>query len=170
MLFWFIRPIRLLTSVLKANASTRQIAFGVALGMLLGLVPKGNLFAVGIATLVFASRVHLGAAVLSSISFSWVGLLLDPLSHWLGSALLTSPPLQPLFVRLYELPFAPWTQFNNTVVCGSLLIGLLSCYPTYRLAHWCSRRYTPIAAAKLKRYRFYQVLFGTDLLTSWRAR
>jgi uncharacterized protein (TIGR03546 family) len=170
MLFWFIRPIRLLAGVMKANASSKQLAYGVAMGMLLGLIPKGNLFAIAFTTVLLASRIHLGAALLSSISFSWIGVLLDPLSDRLGNTLLTWAPLQSLFARLYELPLAPWTMFNNTVVCGSLIIGLLAFYPVFRLARWGSERYVPIASEKLKQYRVYHVLFGTDLLTSWRAR
>lgn len=170
MLFWFIRPLRLLAGVLKANANSKQIALGVALGMLLGLIPKGNLIAIAFTTLLFASRVHLGAAVLSSIGFSWVGLLLDPLADRLGGALLTWGPLQPLLAGLYELPLAPWTHFNNTVVFGSLILGLLAFYPVYRGSRWGFVRYSPVAAERMKRYRLYHVLFGTELLTSWRAR
>jgi hypothetical protein len=60
--------------------------------------------------------------------------LFDPLFHSIGQTLLTAPALQVLYTRLYELPFAPWTAFNNTIVCGSALVGLTAFYPTYRLS------------------------------------
>jgi len=167
MLIWLIR---LLAGVLKANVSPKQLALGVAMGMLLGLVPKGNLIAIALTTALFASRVHLGSAAVASIGFSWIGLLLDPLSDRLGEVILTWGPFQPLFARLYELPLVPWTMFNNTVVCGSLIIGLLAFYPVYRASRWGFERYAPVASEKLKRYRVYHVLFGTDLITSWRVR
>ena len=86
-MFVFLRPLRWFTKILKAHATPKQMAYGCALGMLLGLVPKGNLIAITIATLLFSCRVHLGAAMLSSIIFSWVGLILDPISDRLGGAI-----------------------------------------------------------------------------------
>lgn len=170
MLFRLIRPVRLLAGVLKAHVSPKQLALGVAMGMLLGLIPKGNLIAIALTTALFASRVHLGSAVVASIAFSWIGAWLDPISDGLGNLVLTWGPLQPLFARLYELPLVPWTKFNNTVVCGSMILGLLVFYPVYRASRWGFERYAPAASEKLKRYHLYHVLFGTDLLTSWRVR
>jgi hypothetical protein len=48
----------------------------------------------------------------------------------------------------WQLPFVPWTDINNTVVLGSLLIGLAALLPifllTYPVFHWFAPKGTPI--------------------------
>ena len=59
-MYAWLRPVRALLTLLSSADSPRQIALGFALGMLVGLVPKGNLIAVALVTLLFAARVNLG--------------------------------------------------------------------------------------------------------------
>ena len=57
-MFVFLRPLRWFTKILKAHATPKQMAYGCALGMLLGLVPKGNLIAITIARHLRPPRRH----------------------------------------------------------------------------------------------------------------
>ena len=163
-----IRPLRALVKGLRRNNTPRQIAFGVALGMLAGLIPKGNLIAAVLVVLLLSIKVNRGAAVFCALVFSWLGVLLDPLSHRLGSVILHSDSLEPMLAGMYELPVLPWTSFNNTVVLGNLLIGILLFYPTYRAARYTALHYLPPLTERMKRYKIYQVLFGTELVTGWK--
>jgi len=70
--------------------------------------------------------------------------------------------MQGVWRWFYELPLAPWTDFNNTIVMGSLILGLLLFYPTYRLTRPLFEKYTPLLAAKLQKYRIVQILWGTE--------
>lgn len=63
------KPTRLLAELLTQTASPNQIAWGFALGMLVGRVPKGNLTAWLLAVLVLATRANLAAAALRPGSF-----------------------------------------------------------------------------------------------------
>ena len=45
MIVWLLRQFLYLRKAVEGQDSLRQLAFGCALGMLLGLLPKGNLFA-----------------------------------------------------------------------------------------------------------------------------
>jgi len=168
-LFQLIRPVRVAARAFTAAATPRQLALGFALGMLIGLVPKGNLTALVLAVILLGTRVNLGTGMLSAALFSWVGMFVDPLTHRIGEAFLTIPSLQPTWAYLYDLPLAPWTGFNNTVVLGSLLFGLWLFYPAYRLSELAFERAQPWVAERLGKYRLVQLLRGAEIAASWRA-
>ena len=125
--------------------------------------PKGNLTAVALMVVLCASRVNLGAGLLSAFAFSWVGLATDPLAHQVGQRLLSAEALTPIWTTLYDTPLVPWTDFNNTVVLGSFLLGLAVFYPCYRLSRPLFARYAPPLAARAQKLRVVQLLWGADL-------
>jgi uncharacterized protein (TIGR03546 family) len=134
------RPRRFVWNALVAESTSKQIAWGIALGVLIGFVPKGNLVAIGLAAILFSLRVNLLSALVTIVACSAVGMLLDPFFDHIGRTILTIVPLQGLFSRIYQWPFMPWTAFNNTVVMGALFVGILQLYPTYRIARRMARR------------------------------
>jgi len=160
---YLLRPIRFLAKALTAECSSRQLALGFAMGLVIGLVPKGNLIAVLLMTILCASRVNLGAGMLTAFFCSWLGPIVDPVTHRIGLTLLTSRPLEPLWTALSDLPLASWTRFNNTVVLGSLVLGLVLFYPAYRLSKPLFVRYAPQIGDKLRRFRVVQLLWGTGI-------
>jgi uncharacterized protein (TIGR03546 family) len=125
---------------LVAENTAKQVAWGIALGVLIGFVPKGNLLAIGLAAILFSLRVNLLSALVTMAACSAVGMLLDPFFDHMGRTILTIIPLQGLFARIYQWPFVPWTAFNNTVVMGAFFVGILQLYPTYRIARRLARR------------------------------
>jgi uncharacterized protein (TIGR03546 family) len=120
---------------------SRRLALAVAMGMLIGLVPKDSLLAWLLLTLLLITTANFPCAAISGFLASWLGFLLDPFAHRLGGLLLTEPRLEAAWVWLYELPLMPWTRFNNTVVMGSLLTGILLFLPVYLLSHAFFRRF-----------------------------
>jgi len=127
------RPFDLLIALFTDASSPGQIGWGVALGMWVGLVPKGNLTAGALAVLLLATRANLAAAGLATLCFSWVGMWADPVPHRLGLALLSSESLRPCWDWLYRQPLVPWLHLHNTVVLGNLLCGLALLLPVYAL-------------------------------------
>lgn len=169
MVGWLLRPARPLVKVLTAADSPEQIALGFALGMVIGLVPKDNLIALSLGVVLFSSRANLGAAALAAFLFTWLGVLADPISHRIGLGLLEYSPLRPLWTWLYNLPLAPWTAFNNTVVLGSLILGLTFFYPVFRLIEPGVIWLAPRARDRLAKYRVGKVLLGMDVVTGGAA-
>lgn len=159
----FLRPFRLLAQALLLDATPAQLAWGLSLGMLIGLVPKGNLIAVCLMTLLCALRVNFAAGTLGIFVFTWVGMYLDPFSHRLGHSLLTHAALQGLWTALYDTNGIPWTAFNNTVVLGSTLIGLALLFPVYRLSLPLFGLFAPKWAEYVRKYRVITVLHGGEL-------
>jgi uncharacterized protein (TIGR03546 family) len=169
MLRWLIKPLRILVESLRDEESPHLLALGLAVGMVVGLVPKDNLTATVLATLLLVLRLHLGAAAASALVFMWMGALLDPVAHRIGLSILTCAPLEPFLAKLFDLPLVPWTNLNNTVVLGNLVIGLALCYPVYQLSKLGIQKYGPSLVAWLEKHRLYQAIRNVDVATSWRT-
>ena len=152
---------RLFVSTLRGTETPRQLASGVAIGMLIGLIPNDSLLVPVLITVVLATHVNLFAAAVSAIAFSWIGFLCDDLLHRLGAQLLTLPSLQSTFIWASEAPLLPWTRFNNTVVAGSVLLGVCLLYPCYHLSSQFFERATPWLHRKLVAFRMYRFLAAT---------
>ena len=168
---WFIKPVRYLASALRDLNSPRRIAWGVALGMLVGLVPKDNLTAAALGIVLLTFRINLAAGTCTALVCACLGAYSDPVTDRLGYAVLTAPELMPFWNWLFQLPLAAWSGLNNTVVMGNLALGLWLLYPVYhatsRSVMWLQRRYGVQLAERLKKYRVYQALLGADLSTTW---
>jgi uncharacterized protein (TIGR03546 family) len=121
-------------SSVKGVDTSRQLAAGVAIGMVIGLVPKDSLFTLGLLGILIFSRANLISAFCSAVCFSWIGPLLDPVTHEIGIRVLTFDPFETTWAWLIELPVVPWTRFDNSVVTGSLCVGILALIPVYRLS------------------------------------
>ncbi len=133
-MIWLLRKLKLLKAAVCAKDSPRQMAAGLACGLLLGLIPKGNLLAILVATMLLATRMSLATGMLAALCVSLVAPWCDGVTHSIGYWVLTFPPLTALWRSISRLPLAGWTSFNNTVVMGSFLLGTLLMYPTYRLS------------------------------------
>jgi uncharacterized protein (TIGR03546 family) len=116
---------------LLASNSPHQLAAGCTLGMMIGLVPKGNLIVLVLCVLVFSLRVNKGMALVAAIVFAVLGPYADAFSHKLGLAVLSIDLFQPVYASVLCLPLGPWLGFHNTVVAGTLLMGLYVAYPVY---------------------------------------
>jgi len=170
MISLLFRSLRSIVSIFTAAGSPRQLAFGIALGAMIGLVPKGNLTAAVLSILLLTLRVNLAAGVAAALLFSWLGAWTDPLAHCIGSAILTHSSVQPIGARLVDLPVVPWTALNNTVVLGNLVLGLVLFYPVYWLSYVFFERHRDRVAEKLEKYKVAIVLEKTEPATQWRLR
>ncbi len=168
MIIRWIRPIRYLVEGVVAADTPRQLALGFTIGMIIGLVPKGNLTAVALSMLLLGTRVNLAMGLLGTVGFSWLAGWTDPLADRIGQGLLTHEPLQPLLAWLYDLPLAPWTALDNTVVFGSLMLGIWLFLPVYHFSFLAFQKLQPQLAEYLKRYRVAQVLDHAELAARWR--
>ena len=160
---FMLRPFRLFFKALVVDATPRQMAFGLALGVLVGLVPKGNLLAIGLMMLLCSLRVNLGVGLATVFATSWAGMLLDPIAHRIGEFLLKSDALKPLWETMYDTALLPWTDFNNTVVLGSFVLGAGAFLPLYFLSRPMFGLLTPRLVAWAQRFRLVSLLWGGEL-------
>ena len=167
MLALLLRPLRLLAHALTASDSPRQIAWGVTLGLMVGLLPKGSLLAVGMGVALCAFRVNLSAGLLTAGLASLAAVALDPLAHRIGAAILIHSWPRPVLTWLYHQPLGPWTGIHNTVVLGQFVIGLYLAYPAYQLGWFLGAKVQPKISRHLMRYRAVRWLKGAELGAKW---
>ena len=149
------------TASVKGFDSPAQLALGVALGLVIGLLPKDSLLPYAIGLIALLSNANLLTLVISGILFSWVGPTADPLTHQIGGWLLTLGPLESVWVWLYQIPVVPWTRFNNTIVMGSLVLGLLLSVPIYSLSKHFFQAYGDVCFRLIFQNRISRWLAGS---------
>ena len=161
---FFLQFISKFIKVMRAGARPAQIAGGFALGCLIGLMPFLTLQSVIIFCIIFLLNVNLSAATFAIFVASFGAFLLDPLFHHLGFYLLTGvTALQGLWAKLYNMPVAPLTRFNNTVVMGSFAGGLVLFVPVYFGMKKLVVAYRAGLEAKIKQWKIVQVITGSKL-------
>lgn len=153
--FW-----KMFRSTIRGVDTSKQLAMGVTLGMLAGLIPKDSLFAYGFGCLLLLTTANLLTGGISIFCFSWIGALLDPLTHRLGNYILTVDYFEPTLASLYQLPLMPWTRFENTVVTGNLILGLILAVPVYRLSFIVFERYGKLVSDRISNSRIGRWMFA----------
>jgi uncharacterized protein (TIGR03546 family) len=161
-MFFLLRPLRLLLKAVTTESTPGQMSFGLALGVLVGLVPKGNLLAVVLGMLLASTRVNLAVAGAAVVAASFASVFLDGLFDRIGEIALTATALQPAWTWLYNQPFVPWTNFNNTIVMGSFLCGLILLWPIHRLSRPVFQRYSMRLAERARKWPLTKLLLGAE--------
>jgi len=116
--------------------TARKLAGGIALGMIIGLIPKDSAFAYGFASIALMMPVSLFATLLSAISFSMASSQFDLIFDPVGYEILSAPMLHSIWQWLESFPISQWTRFNNSVVMGSMTVGVLAVLPVYWVTGW----------------------------------
>ncbi len=141
-------------AALNANSRPGEIGAAFACGVLLSLIPFGNLLWFGLFILFFFTKLHTGTLILTIVLFKLFIGLADPLTDAAGLWILTQPALEPYFTRAVNTPLLPLTEFNNSLVAGGLLIGAALWIPLFFLGRAAVGYYRTgirdrIAASKL---------------------
>jgi uncharacterized protein (TIGR03546 family) len=162
-----LRPLRQFAQALIANDSPRQVAVGFVIGMMIGLVPKGNLTAVLLGMMLLGLRVNKPAGLLGIGVFTYLGLFMDAFAHRVGSTALAWEPLRATHSWLFESAVSPLFGWNNTVVVGQLLIGMYLAYPAYWLMQRFAVKVQAPVSAWLMRYKAMRWLRGAEIGSQW---
>jgi uncharacterized protein (TIGR03546 family) len=122
-------------TILNSEISPRQIAAGFAYGVILGLVPASGLMPLVLLLIGLIINFNLAALFLAAAIFKLLSFAVDPAANHVGFYALTKiSGLVPFWTKLYNMPVVPYTKFNNTIVMGSLIVGILLFIPMYFLA------------------------------------
>ncbi|HEU5168882.1 MAG TPA: TIGR03546 family protein, partial [Gemmatimonadales bacterium] len=134
----------------------------------LGLTPLMNLHNLVIFALIVILNVSFGGGMLGWALFVPLGFALDPVFHRIGLALLESPALRPTWQAWYNTPLVPYTNFNNTVVLGSVVGWLGLAIPVFALSRWGVARYRATIGERVRRSRFYRAVTASKLYNVYR--
>jgi uncharacterized protein (TIGR03546 family) len=162
----FLKWIIKLFKALNSNQNPKEIGAGVAFGVLLALLPSQNLLWVLIFSLVFFLRTNLGIMFIMLALCKPLAFLCDPLLHTLGYAVLTNKNLYDFFTRLYNVPFLFLTRFNNTIVCGAFLLGLLLWIPVFLVFTFLVKKYRDTLMVVIQNSKIYKAFMKSPLISS----
>lgn len=128
-----IKAIARVIVAFNTNVKKEQIALGAAWGLMLGLVPSFNLLWFVLLVVAVFIKQHHGMMVLFMLLGRLLAVFVAPVADYLGYAVLTAPFLYEFWTALYNLPLAPLSNFNNTLVMGGFLLSLLLFVPVFLL-------------------------------------
>ena len=114
---------------------------GMSIGAMIGILPKDNILVVGLLVFLILSVSNLVTGAVAGISMALLSPMLEQTCHQTGELILANSFIAAAAGRFLELPLAAWTQLDNTVVCGSVAIGLVAFLPIYFGSFCLSNRY-----------------------------
>src|SRR5260221_977510 len=159
--------LKLLSVTVKARRSEGtpgKVGAGIGLGAILGLTPLLSLHNLLVVALIFLLNVSLPGAALGWAIATPLGFALDPVFDALGRWLLLGvPALTPLWTALANAPVVPLTNFNNSVVLGSLVASLVLFTPIYVGSRWGLRRYRETLGERVKNSGLYRAITTSRL-------
>lgn len=159
-----LKLLQSLVKTLHSDGTPGQIAAGIALGSALGLTPIANVHNLIVVLLLAMLNVSFAAGLLAWAVFVPVGFMLDPLFHRLGRLLLLeSPALRPMWTAMDNVPGLALSNFNNTVVLGSVVAWLVLFVPIYVAARAGVVRYRETIGKKVMGSRLYKAIQASKL-------
>ncbi len=156
-----------LIKILRSEIAPSQIAWGFALGMIIGLTPFLSLHNLLILILIIILKVNIATVIFSFGIFSGIAYLADPLFHSFGFYLLVDVgSLHGMWTTLYNVPIIALSRFNNTVVMGSLVFSIILIFPVFLLIKKSVIAYRENIDAKIKNWTIFKLIKGSKIY-SW---
>ncbi|MGH7644922.1 MAG: TIGR03546 family protein [Gemmatimonadales bacterium] len=164
-----IKLLQSIVNALHSEGTPGQVAAGLALGSILGLTPLLSLHNALVFTLIVILNVSFPGAMLGWALFALLGFALDPVFDAVGRRLLLdTPALVPLWTVLDNMPVAPLSNFNNTIVLGSLVFAVALFLPLFFASRWGVGRYRATVAERLRRSALYKAVTASKLYNVYR--
>lgn len=142
--------------------SSRQLALGVALGMMIGILPKDNLLVGGLLVALILSGANFVTGILMCFSVSFLNSHVDPLFHRCGEWLMQLEYVLIPLSKFMQLPLAPWTRLDNTVVFGSFASGLIGFLPVYLGSFYCFDKNRDFIKSRITESFLFQWILGNE--------
>lgn len=162
-MFTLLKLIQSMIKALHSEGTPGQVAAGIALGSALGLTPLVNAHNLVVFALLLLLNVSFPGGMLGWALFVPVGFALDPVFDAVGRQLLTAPGLVPLWTAWYNTPLVPYTNFNNTVVLGSVVSWLALALPIYFASKLGVARYRATVGERVRRSRLYKAVTASQV-------
>ncbi len=162
-------PLHLIAKIIKilsSEESPNQIAYGFAMGMIIGLTPFWTLHNMIPIILIIILRVNIASSLFGLAIFSGIAYLLDPVFHSLGYYLLVDiQSLHGLWTMLYNFPVVALSRYNNTVVIGSFFTSLILFIPLFFAIKYFVLAYRNTLQAKFQKLKIVKAVKASKLYT-----
>jgi len=150
-------------SVMNGNGKKSQIAAGFAWGLLLGLIPTGSFFWIVFFIISFFFNHNHASKILCMAFIIVLSPIIAPAVDAFGWEVLHIEALQPLFTNMYNMPFVPFTKFNNTLVMGGLIGGALLWLPSFLIFMALIPLYRKYVATKIRESKIVKKILNSPL-------
>lgn len=151
----------------NANTKRSEIANGFCIGILLGLVPKNNVFWYVLFVVFFFVRIHKSMYLISLFLASLFAPFGDALFDKIGYAVLTFPKFENFFSFLLDIPFVGFTKLNNSIVMGSFVFALATYTPFFVLMMVLVKLWRQKIAGNLKNTAFAKTLSAIPFVSKF---
>jgi len=141
---------------LNSSTNDKFISLAIVFGLIYGFLPSFSLFSFIILIIVFIIRVPFGLFLVSVILFKTIGYFLDSIFDKTGYFILTS--FIPFWEFIYNLPLMRWSGFNNTIIMGSLVWGIVIGVFLYIILNKFIKIYREKVFSFLKKYKLLKWL------------
>src|SRR5688500_2512870 len=164
-----IKLLRSLFKTLHSDGSPSQLALGIALGAALGLTPIANAHNLIVVLLLAVLNVSFAAGMLAWAVFVPIGFMFDPIFDRVGRLLLVdTPALRSLWTTWDNVPGLALTNFNNTIVLGSVVVWLLLFVPLYFTARYGVVRYRATICDRIVKSKYFKLLQASQVYNVYR--
>jgi uncharacterized protein (TIGR03546 family) len=163
-----LKLIQSLIKTLHSDGTPGQVAAGIALGSALGLTPLVNVHNLIVFAFIVVLNVSFGGGMLGWALFVPIGFLLDPVFDSIGRSLLQAPSFRGLWTALYNTPLVPYTNFNNTVVLGSVVAWMVLALPIFFAARYGVARYRATIGERVRQSKFYKAVTASQVYNWYR--
>lgn len=153
-----------LLKAFNANVKPSQIANSFCIGLILGFMPKNNLLWYILLVFFAFVRINKPGYFIMMIVGSCLAPLADSLFDKVGYAVLTFSPFENFYAWLLDVPFVGFTRFNNTIVCGSLISGIICYIPLYILMYFIIKAWRKWIVPKFNDSKLLKTIYKIPLL------
>ncbi len=143
---------------LSSNTSPASIGHAFAWGVIFGLMPKNNALWYILFVLIFFMRIQRGVLSLTTIIVSFLAPLADPILDNVGCWILTQDFMQAPMIKIMNIPFVAFTRLDNSIVIGSLAVGLMAYIPVFLLSLIFTRIWRKHLAARFKNLKIVKAI------------
>ena len=130
-----------LIRAINSGSSPERISLALCLGLTAGVLPFLSPINLLVLFLVFILRINVSAFIVGTLFFSAVAYLFYPLFHVIGKGLLTLGSLEGLWTYFYNTTIFRLSNFNNTIVMGSLFVSLFLFIPAFFIFNISIKKY-----------------------------
>jgi uncharacterized protein (TIGR03546 family) len=149
---------------LNGNVKKTHIAAGIAWGVLLGLIPAGNFYWIVVFIVSFLFRNNFASKLLTMTVLKLLSPFIVLFVDNIGWQVLHLEYFQSLFATMYNMPFVPFTKFNNTLVMGGLAAGTALWLPVFIVFLPLISLYRKYIAVKIRNFKIIKTIAKSPLL------
>ncbi len=151
---------KLFTKSVRGFDSPRQLAMGLALGAVMGILPKENLLVVALLVFLVVSVSNLVTGAIACALMTFLSPHFESVFHVIGQFILENEIVAQSISRWFDYPLVAWTRLDNSVVCGGLATGLSLFLPVYLTSFHFFNRFRSAIETRLLSSRFVNWLLG----------